>query len=341
MTPRSLPAKLSRMLTLRAGFSPNPRLAPLLSGEVKVDGVELQFEFGSPGVMFHRHLKDDDFDVFEFSLSDYLIAQERATSDRWSWTGIPIFLSKAFPFLGTQVHRSAEIAGPSDLVGKKFGVPDFTMTAALWLRAMLKELYGTSAHDIEWFNGRTPNTSHAALLGIDKEPPPGIDIHFLQREGQMLQMLQQGEIHAGWGESPQQAEFEERSELRPLFEDGGRRFIGEFFSKARFVPPNHVVVMQKRLVEKEPWLPEALYEAFEQSKQEAYRRARAAQAAYMIFAGEDFDRQAQMFGPDPFPSGLRANRRMLTMAAAQSWEEGLTSTPAEPEDLFAESVRET
>ena len=99
--------------------------------------------------------------------------------------------------------------------------------------------------------------------------------------------------------------------------------------------------MQRKLVEKEPWLPETLFEAFEQSKLEAYRRARAAQATYLLFPGQDFDRQAEMFGPDPYPSGLSANRRMLEMAAHESWEEGLTSHPANPEGLFAESLRET
>lgn len=329
------------MVTLRVGFSPNPRLAPLLDGEVRVEGVDLQFEFGSPGVMFHRHLQDDAFDVFEFSLSDYLITQERATGDKWNWTGLPIFLSKAFPFIGTQVHPDSGIDDPKDLAGKRFGVPDFTMTAALWLRAMLKELYGIAAHDLEWFNGRTPATSHAALLGIDKEPPPGIEIHFLKREDQLAAMLQAGEIDAGWGSSGQMLQSDEPSGLHPLFVDGGRRFIGQFFAKTHFVPANHLVAIQRRLVDKEPWLPEALFEAFEQSKQEAYRRARSAQDTYLLFPGDDFDRQAEMFGPDPFPSGLRANRRMVAMAANQSWEEGLTTHPAKPDDLFAETVRDS
>lgn len=328
------------MLTLRAGFSPNPRLAPLLGGDVKVDGAELQFEFGSPGVMFRRELEHDDLEVFEFSLSDYLMTRERMSADRWDWTAIPIFLSKAFPFLGTQVHVDAEVGLVEDLRGKRFGVPDFSMTAALWFRAMLKELHGIAAHELEWFNGRTPAESHAAVLGLDREPPPGIEIHFLQRPDQLGKMLASGEIHAGWGEG-QAAQAEGRETLRPLFEDGGHSFVNQFFAKAHFVPPNHVVAMQRKLVEKEPWLPEALFEAFEKSKQEAYRRARAAQATYLLFPGQDFDRQAEMYGPDPYPSGLRANRRMLEMAAQESFEEGLTSRPADVDALFWETVRGT
>jgi len=58
------------MLKLRGAFSQNPRLVPLLDGTVKPEGIEIEWEMGAPGPMFHHHLKENDFDVFEFSISD-------------------------------------------------------------------------------------------------------------------------------------------------------------------------------------------------------------------------------------------------------------------------------
>ena len=72
--------------------------------------------------------------------------------------------------------------------------------------------------------------------------------------------------------------------------------------------------------------------------QEAYRRDRSARA---IFAGSDPDWQASVFGADPYPTGLAANRKMLEAAADQSNQEGLTRQPVNPDELFHESVRGT
>jgi 4,5-dihydroxyphthalate decarboxylase len=328
------------MLTLKAGFSQNQRIAPLLDGGVKAQDIELQFELGSPGVMFHKHLKDDAFDVFEMSISEYLVVREKAPPGKWEWEALPIFLSRAFLFLNTRVNAKAEIRGPEDLRGKTFGLPDFAMTAGLWMRAMLKEMYEIGAQDMEWVNGRSPASSHAALVGLDREPPAGIKITFLQEDGLVGGMLERGEIDAGYVDS--YAEHPPSPELtRPLFEDGGRSFVQSFFRKTAFTPVNHTLVVQRRILEKDPWVALSLFEGFEKSKQEAYRRARAAQSAYLYFPGDEFDRQAEVYGPDPYPSGLRANRRMLQMAAQESYEEGLTRRPAEIDQLFWETVRDT
>lgn len=328
------------MLKLHAGFSQNPRLVPLLDGTVKPKDLELEFELGGPGVMFHRHLKDNAFDVFEFSLSDYLITRDKAPPGKWEWTAIPIFLSRAFLFLNAQVHAESDLAGPQDLRGKRFGLPDFIMTAGLWMRAMIKELYGIGPQEIEWFNGRSPATSHAGQLGVDKNPPAGIPLTFLQQDGQLGPMLEAGTLDAAFIDS-----YAERpltpGATRPLFEDGGRSFVEAFFRKTAFTPANHTLVVQRKLLEKDPWIALSLYDAFDRSKQEAYRRAQATQSAYLFFPGEDFDRQSEIYGPDPYLSGLTANRRMLQMAAQESFEEGLTRRPAEVDQLFWETVRGT
>lgn len=330
------------MLKLRGAFSQNPRLVPLLDGTVKPDGIEISFELGTPGAMFHRHLKDNEFDVFEFSISDYLIAREKQPS-KWDWTAIPVFLSRAFLALNTRVNVSSGIGSFRDLRGKRYGMPDFTMTAALWLRAMVRELYGIRPQDVEWYNGRPLSISHGTQLGIDQEPPPELRIVWLQDTRALDRMLHAGEIDAAYGEGAEGVvPITEGSNVRRLFEeDHGRSFVEEFYRKTGFTPVNHTVALQRRLVEKDPWVAVALFEAFERSKQEAYRRARQAQAAYLLFPGDEFERQAAIYGSDPYPSGLGANRRMLAMAARESFDEGLTRKLANVDDLFWETVRGT
>lgn len=331
------------MLPLRVAFSPNPRLRPLLDGTVKVPGLELEFELGQPGAMFHRHLQLDEFDVFEFSISDYLIARQKPHLRDRRWTAIPIFLSRAFLSLNTCVNVGSGIDGFADLKGKRFGLPDYTMTAALWMRAMINELYGIRPTDIAWYLGRSHEVSHAVDLGVHRDPPPGLSLTWLDRGDALNQMLHAGDIDAAYGDSAPDRDggvpITEGTRVKRLFaQDGGRGFITEFVSKTGFTPVNHTVLVQQRLVEKEPWLAMALFDAFEQSKQEAYHRD---PGAYVLFKGDDPDRQAATFGPDPYPSGLAANRPMLAMGAQQSLKEGLTHQLTNVDELFWETVRST
>jgi 4,5-dihydroxyphthalate decarboxylase len=325
------------VLKLRGAFSQNPRLAPLLDGTVKLDGIEIEWELGTPGPMFHRHLKDNEFDVFEFSLSDYMIVHDRPHLRERGWTAIPIFLSRAFLALNSYVNVHSGVETLADLKGKSFGIPDFTMTAGLWMRAMIDELYGVRAQDVAWYNGRPFETSHGVLMGLDKDPPR-VQITWLDRGALVNEKLHSGEIAAAYGDASD-VQITEDQDVARLFHDGGKSFVEDFYRKTGFTPVNHTVVVQQRILEREPWAAMALYDAFERSKQEAYRRD--PQRAYMLFAGTDRDAQAATFGPDPYPSGLTANRAMLQMAAKQSFEEGLTHNPAEIDNLFWESVRTT
>jgi 4,5-dihydroxyphthalate decarboxylase len=325
------------LLKLRGAFSQNPRLAPLLDGTVKPEGIEIEWEMGSPGPMFHHHLKENDFDVFEFSISDYMIVHDRPQLRERGWTALPIFYSRAFLALNSYVNTESGMETFADLKGKSFGIPDFTMTAGLWMRAMIKELYGFGPEDVIWYNGRTQADSHGVLMGIDDDPP-GVKILWMDRGDAINEKLHSGEIAAAYGDQIS-VPLKEGPTVRKLFDDRGRGWVEEFVAKTGFTPVNHTVVLQQRIAEQEPWVPEALFDAFERSKQEAYRRN--PKEAYLLFPDLDPNKQAEIFGEDPYPSGLSKNRAMLQMAARQSHEEGLTHRPAKVDELFWESVRGT
>ncbi|HEY7059874.1 MAG TPA: hypothetical protein VII06_00235 [Chloroflexota bacterium] len=327
-------------MKLRVAYMMNPRLAPLLDGTAKPEGIELEFELGLSSHWFYHHLTQNDFDVFEYSISDYLIVRDRPELRHLEWTALPVFLLKAYPPLHTHVNVGAGINSLADLGGKRFGLPDFEMTAGLWMRAMIRELYGIRPQDIEWYVGRPRGQGRSLELGLDKHPPTGVSLNWLPEPGAMQRMLDSGEIDAAFPGTD--ILLHPSPTVKWLFAaDGGRGFFGEFYRKTGFLPCNHTIVVQRRILEREPGAAMALYDAFERSKQEAYRRARAAQEAYLIFPGDDFDQQAATFGADPYPSGLAANRAMLAMAAQESFDEGLVSRPPDVDSLFWETVRGT
>jgi 4,5-dihydroxyphthalate decarboxylase len=330
------------ILRIKASFSPNPRLEPLLDGTVRIPGVEIEWKFGRPPDLHLASLTQNADDIFEFSLSNLLITRDQpAERERLQWAAIPIFLTKAFNWLDRfYVRVDSGITSLADLSGKRVGVPDYHMSAALWMRIVLRQLYGIPPEDIEWFNCRPPGVSHGTAVG--ETLASGIRLKRARQSGELEAMLSRGEFDAAYGDSLTKGTLARTPSVRPLFQAGEAVLvIGEYRRQTGITPTNHVLIVQQRLVDTYPELPLQLYRAFEESKQEAYKRALRSAAGYLLFAKDVFAAQATVFGDDPFPSGLAANRIMLTTLAQESFVEGLISSMPDMDKLFCESLRST
>jgi len=343
------------MLNLKVGITKNPRFEPLIDGTIKSAKLNLDIVVTTPPELFFRNLKNDEFDVFEMSLSEYLITREQAKGDRWQWRALPIFPAKAFLWLGLFVNTAAGIAGLSDFRGKRIGVPDYVMTAALWMRIVLRELCDIQPHEISWFIGRVPELSHGGMLGVDTKPPAGVNLTWLSAAQTFDVMLDRGEIDAAYGFAPRHdpklfklnmdryggTPIEGNPRFRKMFADGGRAVVEAFFKKTGMVPANHVVIAQRRVLDENPWLAAELFKIFSESKQAAYERANFGSPAYLYFESNDRKNQAALFGDDPYPYGVSKNRPMLETLFGNSHAEGLTRKLARIEDVFFPSLLDT
>ena len=329
------------ILTLKGACSPNPLLEPLLDGTIKIPGVEIQWQFGPPGELHLLNLTADACDFFEFSLSTFMITRDRPSErERLHWTALPIFLTKAFLWLNFYVHRDAGITSLADLRGKRVGLPDYQMTAAIWMRIVLQELYGIKPAAIEWFNSRPPGVSHGK--NVDEVLAPGIVLTQASRADEVEDKLQRGELDAAFADRITIAALTRVPSVRPLFQPGdAAQVMGEYRRKTGITPVNHVMVLQQRLADQHPELPLLLYDACERSKQEAYARARHFAPGYLLFASDVFAQQAAVFGDDPFPAGLAANKDMLATLAQASRNEGLLTNLPDISTLFCEALRST
>jgi 4,5-dihydroxyphthalate decarboxylase len=343
------------MLRLRLGLTKNPRFEPLIDGTVQSSGAKLDIVVTTPPELFYRNLKNDEFDVFEMSLSEYLITREHASDGRWQWRALPIFPAKAFLWLGLYVNTAAGIRGLEDLRGKRVGVPDYVMTAALWFRVFLRELHGIEPRDISWFIGRTHELSHGGVLNAQLRPPAGVSLTWLKAAQTFDVMLDRGEIDAAYGFAPRHdpklyslnidryggTPLQDNPRLGKLFSDEGRAVIESFFNKTGVVPANHVVVAQRRALEQHPWLAADLLEIFSASKRIAYERSGFGSPAYLFFDGMNQAEQTALFGDDPFPFGIARNRAMLEMLFRASHEQGLTRNLARIEEVFHPALLDT
>ena len=72
-----------------------------------------------------------------------------------------------------------------------------------------------------------------------------------------------------------------------------------------------------------------------------YEKAREALSAYLYFPGSDFADQAQTYGDDPYPIGLKAMRKTLERAMQGSLEQGLIRKPINVDEIYHPSLRGT
>lgn len=343
-------------LRLTMAFTDNPRVQPLKDGTVKPANIDLDIITLDAGDLFFRNLAYDEFDVSEMSISETLLAIERRDGRKWDWSALPVFLSRGHHWPSLYVNTASGIAQLGDLKGKRIAAPDYDMTAALWLRITLRDLYGIEASDNVWYNGRTRERSHGGALGLDREGPRGVTLHWLTADQTMDVMLDKGDIDActairpsarvtagdptvidRWGGT----QIDGNPRIRRLLPDGGKEVVYTYYRQTGFFHCNHHVIVQNRILKDHPWVALELYKAFQRSKQVAYERARAQLSAYLYFPGQDFQEQAAVVGDDPYPLGIRAMGKNIERAIQGSVQQGLLLQPLRLEDVYFRTTLDT
>ncbi len=350
-------------LKLTMVFSENPRLGPLRDGAVKPENIDLEVVTIPSHMIFFQNLAYGlQFHASEMSISETLLARERNESlgrGRWDWTPIPVFMSRGQFWADIHVNTASGIEHLGDLKGKRIGLPDYVITAALWFKATLKELYGIEAWNNTWYNCRTKELGHSGALGFHLDghgPAKGVTLNWLTVDQTMDVMLDRGELDAiipvnvteeitagdptvidryggtSWTGNPR---------IRRLLTDRGKAVISEFFRKTGCYHANHHCVIKNSVLREHPWVAMELYKAFQRSKEVAYERAKKAQSAYLYFEGKDWKEQAAVFGEDPYPLGLRAMRKTVQRAIQASLEQGLIRKPVNIEDLYFHTTLDT
>ncbi|HXQ52640.1 MAG TPA: hypothetical protein VN802_16205 [Stellaceae bacterium] len=325
-------------LQLSIGLTSNPRTWPILDGTVKPDGIELNISIVPPSELFWRQLRFADFDVSEMSLSSLMMTIARGDE---RWLGLPVFTTRFFFQTWALKRTDAGIATPSDLKGKRVGVPEYQQTAALWSRGILEHDFGVRPRDMEFWMERVPERSHAGATGF--KAPEGVTIHQIPPEKSIGSMLAANELHATLMYFPGHGIIDRSTEdlstnpkIAPLFPDPiaeGTRY----YRKTGLYPINHGMIVRKSIAEKNPWIVLNLYKAFEAAREIADRQ-RVQHVEYHILSGQVAPEAKAAFEKPVLRHGIKANRNILETAAQYSHEQGLTPRLMKLDEIFAPSV---
>ena len=137
-------------LNLSIAVGDYDRVRPLSDGTVRIDGVEATFLNLTPEEIFFRAFRQEAFDICEMSLSSSAVMVANGNSP---YVGVPVFPSRSFRHAAIYIRTDRGIETPSDLKGRRIGIPEYQLTANVWARAILEDDHGVKPSDIHWFRG--------------------------------------------------------------------------------------------------------------------------------------------------------------------------------------------
>src|SRR5262245_47144761 len=292
------------------------RIQAIKDGRVRVEGCAVTFLPLYPEEIFHRVFKFHEFDVSEISLSSYVRTVAAGTSE---YVGIPAFVSRLFRHSNIYIRKDAGISKPEDLRGKRIGLPEYQITAVVWMRGMLQHEYGGHPKDIHWRQGgqEQPGPHHRTPL----KPIPGLDLQPIPQDKTLVGMLRAGELDALFTARAPSSFVAGEPHIGRLFSDTRAAELA-YYKKTGLFPIMHLIGIRKALVEKYPWLATSVYKAFCQAKALAMADlldVNALMVTLPFLEAEAKDTMAAM-GPDFWRYGVQESRHEIEALIQYSHE---------------------
>lgn len=174
----------------------HPHFAPLRSGEIAPEALELEFVDVEPtNRAFAPMLREGRYDISEMAITVFLQAVEVGKP---VWL-LPVVAVGGFHHGSIYCNPATGTSAPGDLSGKRVGVRAYSQTTGLYVRGVLAEEHGVKAEEITWV---TTEGSHVAEY---EDPPnveraePGESLVTLLREGRIdAAILGPGREPAPW-----------------------------------------------------------------------------------------------------------------------------------------------
>ena len=324
-------------LRLTIAFWDYDRVRPLIDGTIKPEGIELTPIISRPSDTFFRMLRHQAFEVSELSFSNYTMLRSRGDD---SFTAIPVFPSRLFRHSCIYVNTRAGINEPRDLIGKRVGVPEYSMTAAVFARGLLLHEYGVEPDTIEWFSGTQDGLQRPSRIDFDL---PGVRLTRMPLEQDMGPMLEAGEIDAIISPNAPAALAWPDSPIRRLFTDY-RQTEKAYFARTGIFPIMHTIVLRKDVYEKHPWAAASLFDAFVKAKEWAYQQLIETDALKLTlpWVVAEMEETRRIMGHDFWPYGIEPNRLSLQALPQYLYEQHLAPRVPAIEELFApDAIRPT
>jgi 4,5-dihydroxyphthalate decarboxylase len=313
------------------------RTRALADGRVAADGIDLNYLNLPVEETFFRMLRNREFEAAEMSLSSYTVSLGR---DNPPFIAIPVFPSRFFRHSCIFVSTRSGIREPRDLVGKRMGVPEYQMTAPVWIRGILQDEYGVAPASVEYHSGGQEEPGREEKLKL--ELPPQFRMRTLPPGRTLSGMLADGELDALQSARAPSALHTRPRDVQRLFENYAE-VERAYFRKTRIFPIMHTVVIRRDVYAANPWVAQSLYKAFVQAQRLVYDSLdQTAALSHMLpwLVAQVEELKSEM-GDDWWPYGFAPNRHVLDTFLRYHHEQGLSQRRLQADELFAPETLES
>src|SRR5215470_18859261 len=157
------------------------------------------------------------------------------------------------------------------------------------MRGILEHEYGVPHKSIEWFA--------EIYEDVDFQPPADLKLRRLPHDRSVETMLAEGELDAVIHSDiikPFAAKHPHVARLFPNYKDEEITY----YKKTGIFPIMHVMGIKQEIVERHPWVPINMFQAFSKAKAIAMRRLNNPRIVPLAWYREAWEEQEQVLGPD-------------------------------------------
>ena len=312
------------------------RVKPLIDGKVKIAGASITFQKAGIGdINTNIFAGPQTYDVCEIGLHPFMLAY--ANDNFRDYVLLPIFPLRVFRHKSIFIRTDRGINEPSDLKGKRIGTPYYSSTSLTWIRGILQDEYGIKPEEITWVAaskdsdaktvGKTSKNESVVPEGITVIPgPAGKD---------ESDLLESGEIDALFHATEPRGFVQGDPNIGRLFPDY-KKVEQDYYRKTGVYPIMHVVAARKSLLEKDPGLAQAIFNAYSESKKMNFQFMQKLGWAYISlpWIGNEIEETISVMGKDFWPYGIEPNKKTLETLFRYSYEQGLSKKQLKIKNLF-------
>src|SRR5712691_2198539 len=294
------------------------RLALLMTGDVKPDGIGLTLIHGTGGSwparaeMLRRALADPDVAGGEASMAAQLRRLDKG--DR-SYLGLPVFPLRNFTARDLYICQDGPIRSATDLIGKRIGMYDWVASGSIWYRHFL-HFVGVAPSRLEWWIGDVEGGWR-----VRNEPDLPAGVHPVPAGQSLSEMLIAGELEAMYSPPRPSRYHRKDGPIVRLFADF-RGIEQDYFRQTGCFPRQHLIVLKREVWERDKWVAKSLMDAFIRANAMFGEATRNFPYVSPWLEAELEETEALM-GEDFHPYGFEPNRHQIDAFCRQAHELGI------------------
>ena len=312
------------------------RTQALFDRSVQIKGANVTFVEDANGDMntaaFTGQGKNE---VTELGLHPFMLAH--ANEGFRDYALLPVFLLRQFRHKSVFVRSDAGITKPSDLRDQRIGTPGYSSTSLTWIRGIFEDEYGLKPSDVEWVVAAQDSSSGEAgkISAQENRLPDDINVSTGTPGLDESELLLTGEVDALFHAATPAAYLQGDPRISRLFPDF-RSVEQDYFRKTGIFPIMHVLAIRRDTAKEHPWLAQAVFDAYSESKTVAYRlKDRLTWATDMLpWYSQELENTRALMGDNYYPYGLDANQKTVETLYRYSHNQGLANRVLTVEETF-------